>query len=68
MSIAAQNEFYPDADTYFLENAEKMNDGQRIVFNLISTKITNCEGGVFSLDAFAGAGFFFLSNLLLAFA
>ena len=44
-----------------------MNDVQRVVFDLISTKITKCEGGVFSLDAIAGAGKTFLSNLLLAF-
>ena len=63
-----QNEYDPDADTYFLENIEKINDGQRVVFDLISTKITKCKGDVFSLDAFAGAGKTFLSNLLLAFA
>ena len=45
-----------------------MNDGQIIVFDLISTKITNCEGGLFPLDTFAGAGKTFLSNFLLAFA
>jgi len=63
-----QNEYDPDADTYFVENIEKMNDGQRVIFDLISTKITKCEGGVFFLDAIAGAGKMFLSNLLLAFA
>ena len=66
-SIAMQNEYDPDADTYFLENIEKMNFKQGVIFDLISTKITKCEGGVFSLDAIAGAGKTFLSNLLLAF-
>ena len=30
-SIPMQNEYDPDADTYFLENVEKMNDGQRVI-------------------------------------
>ena len=38
MSIAAQNKFVPDADTYFLENAEKMNEVQRIFLNLFQQK------------------------------
>ena len=64
-SIAMQNEYDPDADAdiYFLENIEKMNDGQRVIFDFISTKITKCEGGMFSLDAFSDAGKTFLSNL-----
>ena len=45
-----------------------MNDEQRVIFDLIANKITKCKGGVFSLDAIAGAGKTFLSNLLLAFA
>ena len=55
MSIAIKNEYDHDANKYFLENAEKMNEGQIIFIYIISTKITNCKGGVFSLDAFAGA-------------
>ena len=66
-SIAMQNEYDPDAYTYFIENVEKMNNGQRVIFDLISTKKKG-QGGVFSLDAIAGSGKTFLSNLLLAFA
>ena len=66
-SILNEQNLNEEANKFFRENYGKLNAGQRHVFDLLVAQLKAKKGGVFSLDAFAGAGKTFLANLLLSF-
>ena len=65
--IERDGEHDPNAESFYETNSEKMNEGQQEVFDLLRGLIDAKSGGLYGLDAFAGAGKTFLSNLLLAY-
>ena len=52
---------------FYGEMVDKLNDGQRCVFETLKVKIDNNEGGFYNLDAPGGTGKTFLCNVLLAY-
>ena len=64
MAVAAE-EIRADVGLFFLQNIDKLNDDQKLAFNVFKTKIDDNEGGIIFIDAPGGTGKTFLLNLIL---
>jgi len=64
--IVDTSEIDPDAEEYYNDNYEKMNEEQSKIFDQINSCVERDVGGLFNIDAPGGSGKTFLSNVLLS--